>query len=181
MIQVTVVLGVDFWSGFGPVSAMKTGLFGPGNRTKSPVSAVKSGLFGPGNRTKSPVFQCDFGEKAENNQEKSSFSRREIELFEEVSAQGHAQGGHAGHCFAHVYSSRVMRDNVGLRWLLPPKAWGCVNVCAHIMHACTHTNLQEKSGACMVVAHQSENGIDDRARAAVSPSTGHEAAPVFRM
>ena len=143
----TVVLGVDFWSGFGPVSAMKTGLFGPGNRTKSPVSAVKSGLFGPGNRTKSPLFQCDFGEKAENNQEKSSFSRREIELFEEVSAQGHAQGGHAGHYFAHVYSSRVMRDNVGLRWLLPPKAWGCVNVCAHIMNACTHTNLQEKSGA----------------------------------
>ena len=82
----TVVLGVDFWSGFGPVSAMKTGLFGPGNRTKSPVSAVKSGLFGPGNRTKSPVFQCDFGEKAENihiekrnrafREEKSSFSRR---------------------------------------------------------------------------------------------------------
>ena len=124
-----MVLGVAFGSGFGP------------------VSAVKSGLFGPGNRTKSPVFQCDFGEKAENNQEKSSFSRREIELFEEVSAQGHAQGGHAGHYFAHVYSSRVMRDNVGLRWLLPPKAWGCVNVCAHIMHACTHTNLQEKSGA----------------------------------
>ena len=84
---VTAVLGVDFWSGFGPVSAMKTGLFGPGNRTKSPVSAVKSGLFGPGNRTKSPVFQCDFGEKAENNQEKSSFSRREIELFEEVSEE----------------------------------------------------------------------------------------------
>ena len=78
----TVVLGVDFWSGFGPVSAMKTGLFGPGNRTKSPVSAVKTGLFGPGNRTKSPVFQCDFGEKAENKrnrafrEEKSSFSRR---------------------------------------------------------------------------------------------------------
>ena len=83
----TVVLGVEFWSGFGPVSAMKTGLFGPGNRTKSPVSAVKSGLSGPGNRTKSPVFQCDFGEKAENKptiekrnrafrEEKSSFSRR---------------------------------------------------------------------------------------------------------
>jgi len=82
-----VVLGVDFWSGFGPVSAMKTGLFGPGNRTKSPVSAVESGLSGPGNRAKSPVSQCDFGEKAENKpkiekrnrafrEEKSSFSRR---------------------------------------------------------------------------------------------------------
>ena len=150
-----MVLGVDFWSGFGPVSArfsaMKTGILGPGNRTKSPVSAVKSGLFGPGNRTKSPVFQCDFGEKGENKptiekrnrafrEEKSSFSSAGL-------AQGHAQGGHAGHYFAHVYSSRVMRDNVGLRWLLPPKAWGCVNVCAHEMHACTHTNLQEKSGA----------------------------------
>ena len=92
-----MVLGVDFWSGFGPVSAMKTGLFGPGNRTKSPVSAVKSGLFGPGNRTKSPVFQCDFGEKlrgkqTNNREEKSSFSRREIELFEEVSAQGWRRG-----------------------------------------------------------------------------------------
>ena len=62
-------------------------------------------------------------------------------------AQGHAQGGHAGHCFAHVYSSRVMRDNVGLRWLLPPKAWGCLNVFAHGTHAHTHSNLQEKSGA----------------------------------
>ena len=100
-----VAFGPSFGSGFGPVSAMKTGLFGPGNRTKSPVSAmksglfgpgnrtkspvsaVKSGLFGPGNRTKSPVFQCDFGEKGENKptiekrnrafrEEKSSFSRR---------------------------------------------------------------------------------------------------------
>ena len=79
----TVVLGVDFGSGFGPVSAMKTGLFGPGNRTKSPVSAMKSGIFGPGNRTKSPVFQCDFGEKQKTNQK----SRREIELFEEVSEE----------------------------------------------------------------------------------------------
>ena len=84
---VTVVLGVDFWSGFGPVSAMKSGIFGPGNRTKSPVSAVKSELFGPGNRTKSPVFQCDFGEKAENIKQS-----REIELFEKRNRAFRAQG-----------------------------------------------------------------------------------------
>jgi hypothetical protein len=59
----------------------------------------------------------------------------------------HVQGGHAGYSFAQIYSCRVMCDNVGLRWLSPPKSWGCVNVCAHKMHACTHSNLQEKSGA----------------------------------
>ena len=48
-----------------------------------PVSAMKSGLFGPGNRTKSPVFQWNFGVKQKTNQQ----SRREIELFEEVSEE----------------------------------------------------------------------------------------------
>ena len=48
-----------------------------------PVSAMKSGLFGPGNQTKSPVFQWNFGVKQKTNQQ----SRREIELFEEVSEE----------------------------------------------------------------------------------------------
>ena len=63
----TMVLGVAFGSGFGPVSAMESGLFGPGTRIM----------------IKSPVFQWNFGVKQKTNQK----SRREIELFvlEEVS------------------------------------------------------------------------------------------------
>jgi hypothetical protein len=56
-------------------------------------------------------------------------------------AYRHAQGGHAGHSFAHMYSSCVVCDNFGLRWLLPPKVWGCLNVYAHSKRACTHVNL----------------------------------------
>ena len=96
----TVVLGVDFWSGFGPVSAMKTGLFGPGNRTKSPVSAVKSGLSGPGNRAKSPVSQCDFGEKAEN--------KPKIEKRNRAFRGGFSAGECAGRARRPLFRSRLL-------------------------------------------------------------------------
>ena len=40
----------------------------------------------------------------------------------------HAHGGHAGHSFVRIYSSCVVCDNLSLRWLLPPKVWGRLNV-----------------------------------------------------
>ena len=178
-----MVLGVDFWSGFGPVSAMKTGLFGPGNRTKSPVSAVKTGLFGPGNRTQSPIFRCDFGEKAE----KSSFSRREIELFEKRNRAfrgGFSAGACAGRARRPLFRSRLLIPcNARQCWSPVVVTTQSVGLCERVRshNACMYPYQPSGKIRSVVVAHQSENGIDDRARAAVSPSTGHAAAPIFRM
>ena len=72
----------------------------------------------------------------------ATFSQREA-----MRPRTQAQGGNAGHSFARIYSSCATCNSFGLRWLLPPKAWGCLNVFTHGKHARTHSSLQEKSGA----------------------------------
>ena len=58
-----------------------------------------------------------------------------------------------------------------------------VGLCEHIrsLNACMYQYQPTGEIWSVVVARQSENGIDGRPRGPVSPSTGHAAAPIFRM
>ena len=58
-----------------------------------------------------------------------------------------------------------------------------VGLCEHIrsLNACMYQYQPTGEIRSVVVARQSENGIDGRPRGSVSPSIGHAAAPIFRM
>ena len=124
-----VVLGVAFGSGFGPVSAMESGLWGLGTGPKSPVARPgKPAFAGPQSRFSNGISV----KKQKTNQQ----SRREIELFEKRNRafRGGFRGGFRMiSLFTVAFGARdcwfkALRDccsGIHSRWLLPPQTEEC--------------------------------------------------------